>query len=129
MTNVLVTGSTGFIGGALCAELVLSGYSVRAFHRASSNPYLLKGLPVEHAIGDLSTPKSLTSSMKGIDVVFHAAALLGPTNNPDEHYRVTVAGTQTVMNAALQNKVQRVIHTSSIAALGIPPYPSEKNEP
>jgi dihydroflavonol-4-reductase len=129
MTRILVTGSTGFIGGALCAELVQRGYSVRAFHRPSSNLYLLKDLPVEHATGDLATPESLISSMQDIDVVFHTAALLGPTTNPQEHYRVTVAGTHAVMNAALQNKVQRVIHTSSIAALGIPSYPSEKNDP
>ena len=129
MKRVMVTGSTGFIGGALCKELVQQGYSVRAFHRSSSNLYLLKELPVEHAIGDLSSTESLVAAMQGIDIVFHTAALLGPTTNPQEHYRVTVAGTQAVMNAALHNKVQRVIHTSSIAALGIPSYPSEKNAP
>lgn len=129
MTNILITGSTGFIGGALCAELVQRGYSVRAFHRKSSNLDLLKDLPIEHAIGDLASTDSLMSAMKNIDVVFHTAALLGPTTDPKEHFRVTVAGTKAVMDAALHNKVQRVIHTSSIAALGIPPYPSEKNEP
>lgn len=129
MTRVLVTGSTGFIGGALCAELVQMGFFVRAFHRSSSNLNLLTNLPVEHAIGDLATPDSLITAMQDIDVVFHSAALLGPTTDPREHYRVTVAGTRAVMNAALQNNVKKVIHTSSIAALGIPPYPSEKNDP
>ena len=129
MKRVMVTGSTGFIGGALCKELVRQGYSVRAFHRSSSNLYLLKDLPVEHAIGDLSSTESLVAAMQGIDIVFHTAALLGPTTNPAEHYRVTVAGTRAVMDAAIKNNVQRVVHTSSIAALGIPSYPSEKNEP
>lgn len=129
MKQVLVTGSTGFVGGALCRELVQCGYSVRAFHRPSSNLHLLKDLPVEHAIGDLASPESLQSAMQDIDVVFHTAALLGSTTNPDEHHRVTVAGTRAVLDSALQNKVQRVVHTSSIAALGIPPYPSEKSDP
>jgi dihydroflavonol-4-reductase len=129
MKRVLVTGSTGFIGGALCKELVQRGYKVRAFHRSSSNLDLLKDLPVEHAIGDLSSTESLVAAMQDIDIVFHTAALLGPTTNPAEHYRVTVAGTRAVMDAAIENNVQRVVHTSSIAALGIPSFPSETNEP
>ena len=59
MMRALVTGSTGFVGGALCATLLERGFSVRAFHRTSSNLSLIKDLPVEHAIGDLTQPESL----------------------------------------------------------------------
>lgn len=127
--RVLVTGSTGFIGGALCATLIERGFSVRAFHRTSSNLTLIKDLPVEHAIGDLTQPESLVTAMQGIDVVFHSAAFLGNSNKPAAHYSITVKGTQAVMEAALQAKVKRVVHTSSIAALGVPSAPSELNPP
>ncbi|HEX5636997.1 MAG TPA: NAD-dependent epimerase/dehydratase family protein, partial [Gammaproteobacteria bacterium] len=129
MMKALVTGSTGFIGGALCAALVEKGYAVRAFHRSSSNLTLIKDLPVEHAIGDLTQPISVEDAMQGIDVVFHTAAQLGNTSKPAEHYAITVKGTRVVMDAALKHGVQRLVHTSSIAALGVPSSPSELNPP
>jgi dihydroflavonol-4-reductase len=129
MMHILVTGSTGFIGGALCSALVEKGYSVRAFHRASSNLTLLKNLPVEHFIGDLTHPDSIQSAMQGIDVVFHTAALLGNTTDIKQYYAITVKGTKAVLEAAMQNGVQRIVHTSSIAALGVPTSPSEMNKP
>lgn len=127
--RALVTGSTGFIGGALCAALIEKGFSVRAYHRDSSNLTLIKDLPVEHVIGDLTQPESLVNAMQGIDVVFHTAALLGNSNKASEHAAITIQGTRSVMNAALKQKVQRVIHTSSIAALGIPSEPCEMLDP
>jgi|AutmiccommuBRH23_1029490.scaffolds.fasta_scaffold00536_25 dihydroflavonol-4-reductase len=129
MTRILVTGSTGFIGGALCTALVEKGYSVRAFHRASSNLTVLKDLPVEHFIGDLTHPDSLQAALKGIDAVFHTAALLGNTTDIKQYYAITVKGTRAVLDAALQTGVQRVVHTSSIAALGVPYSPSEMYAP
>lgn len=129
MTRALVTGSTGFIGGALCAALIEKGFSVRAFHRSTSNLSLIKDFPVEHAIGDLTQPASLEAAMQGIDVVFHTAAMLGKTTNPEEHYAVTVRGTRAVLDAALSQGIKRFIHTSSIAALGVPTSPSELSPP
>jgi dihydroflavonol-4-reductase len=67
--------------------------------------------------------------MQAVDVVFHTAAFLGNSNKPAKHYSITVKGTQAVMNAALQAGVERVVHTSSIAALGVPSFPSELNPP
>lgn len=127
--RALITGSNGFIGGALCAALIEKGFSVRAFHRVSSNLTLIKDLPVEHVLGDLTHPDSLITAMQGVDVVFHTAAFLGNSNKPAEHLSITVKGTQAVMNAALQAGVDRVVHTSSIAALGVPSYPSELDPP
>lgn len=127
--KVLVTGSTGFVGGALCATLIEKGFAVRAFHRSNSNLTLIRDLPVEHAIGDLTQPSSLEAAMQGIDIVFHTAAQLGNTSKPEEHYAVTVQGTRAVLDAALSQGIQRFIHTSSIAALGIPSMPSELTPP
>ncbi len=118
--KALVTGSTGFVGNAVCRALLGAGYDVRAFHRPSSSLRLLEGLPVEPAIGDLTQPESLLEAMQGVDVVFHAAALLGVREDPGPLQTVTVGGTRAVLQAALQAGVQRVVHTSSVAALGVP---------
>jgi len=120
--RVLVTGASGFIGGHLCRALVAQGHQVRAFHRPTSDLRLLADLPIEHALGDLTQPETLDAALKDIDVVFHTAALLG-SNNAARHYAITVEGTRTLLNAALRAGVQRVVHTSSAVALGIPPRP------
>lgn len=117
----LVTGSTGFIGSHICRALVTQGAHVRAFHRPGSPLTLLENLPVEHAVGDLTDPASVESAMWGVDVVFHAAAQLGSRKNPDQIYNITVQGTRYVLEAARKAGVKRVIHTSSVAALGVPP--------
>ncbi|MBN1536342.1 MAG: NAD-dependent epimerase/dehydratase family protein [Anaerolineales bacterium] len=117
----LVTGSTGFIGSHICQALVTQGTQVRAFHRPGSPLTLLEGLPVEHAVGDLTDAASLESAMQGVDVVFHAAAQLGSHKNPDQIYNITVQGTRHVLEAAFHAKVKRIVHTSSVAALGVPP--------
>ena len=117
--NMLVTGSTGFIGARLCRALVEGGHRVRAFHRPSSTLRLLDGLEVEHALGDLTQPETVQAAMQGIEVVFHAAAWMGG-NEPGRLYSVTVEGTRTVIQAALKAGVKRLVHTSSVAALGVP---------
>ena len=117
--KVLVTGSTGFIGAALCQALCAQGHTVLAFHRPTSNLSLLRDLPVEHVLGDLTQPDTLPPAMADVEVVFHTAALLGGGAYATE-MAVTVQGTRAVMQAARTNGVRRVIHTSSVAALGLP---------
>jgi dihydroflavonol-4-reductase len=117
--NVLVTGSTGFIGSQLCRALVERGHTVRAFHRATSNLRMIADLPLEHAVGDLTRPETIQPALQGIEVVFHTAAQLGG-DEPGRMYTVTVEGTRTVLQAALEAGVRRVVHTSSVAALGVP---------
>jgi dihydroflavonol-4-reductase len=116
----LVTGSTGFIGSNLCRVLLERGYQVRAFHRPSSNTRLLDGLDVEHCLGDLTQPESLEQAVEGAEVVFHAAAWMGGNEQSGRLYAVTVEGTRSILQAARKAGVRRVVHTSSVAALGIP---------
>lgn len=118
--KILVTGSTGFIGAALCRALVEQGHSVRAFHRSSSNLRLLEGLSVDHSIGDLTQPQTVEAAMQDMEVVFHAAAWMG-SSEPGKLYAVTVEGTRAVAQAAIKLGVRRLVHTSSVAALGAPP--------
>lgn len=119
--KILVTGSTGFIGSSLCRALCAQGHQVFAFHRPTSTLRMLEDLPVEHLLGDLTRPETVADAVEGKDVVFHAAALLGGEQS-GRMYAVTVEGTRTVLQAALLAGVQRVVHTSSVAALGVPEY-------
>ncbi len=121
--NVLVTGSTGFIGSHLCRALLEKRHRVLAFHRAESDVSQLKDLAVEHIFGDITQPDTLRKAMKGVDVVFHVAAQLRTPKKFKDWMAVTVSGTTNVMEAALQYNVRRVVHTSSVAALGIPDRP------
>jgi len=127
--RVLVTGSTGFIGGAICQALVANAYTVRAFHRQSSNLTLIKDLPVEHAIGDLTNPESVRNAMQDVDIVIHSAAMLGTSNHSGKMYTVTVEGTRTMLETALAFGVKRFVHTSSVAALGIPLESNDHQSP
>jgi len=120
--RILVTGSTGFIGSHLCRELCNKGHQVIALHRSTSQTDLIEELPIEREIGDITKPNSLTDPFKGVEVVFHTAAKLGKST-PEETHKVTTLGTRNVLDACLKNGVSRLIHTSSVAALGVPIYP------
>ncbi len=118
--RALVTGSTGFIGSHLCRSLLEKGYQVRAFQRATSSQQLISDLEVEPVIGDLTQPETIAAAMQGVDVVFHTASKVDYWRGLNGMYPVTVGGTENVLQAAIENKVQRVVYTSSVAALGIP---------
>jgi len=117
--RIVVTGASGFIGAALCRALVARGETVVALHRPSSNLRLLEGLPVEHALGDLTQPESLRAALAGAQAVFHTAALLGGRPQPGRQYTITVEGSRNLLQAARLAGVGRVVHTSSVAALGV----------
>jgi dihydroflavonol-4-reductase len=118
--KLLVTGATGFVGGAICRELAARGDRVKAFHRVNSDTSLLDDLPVEHQIGDLNDPASLRIAVKGVDAVIHCAAQLGSHADWQLYDQVTIKGTRAILEAARDARVRRFIHTSSVAALGVP---------
>jgi len=119
--KILVTGASGFIGQNLVPRLVEIGHEVRTFGRASAPPKLLAALKIEHARGDVTNPEQVLAAVKGCDMVFHLAGLVSYRKKDlARQYAVNVLGTRHVMNACLKEKVSRVIHTSSVAALGIP---------
>jgi dihydroflavonol-4-reductase len=116
----LITGSTGFIGSLLCRALLARGEQVRAFHRSTSSLSGLEGLPVEHAIGDLTQPETIAEAMQGVEYVFHTAAQTGGWDDLKRYRAVSVQGTQAVVEAALRAGVRRLVFTGSGAALGVP---------
>ncbi len=118
--KILVTGSTGFIGSHLCRALVERGHRVSAFHRPTSILRLLEGLEVEHVLGDLTRPESIQAAINGVEAVFHAGAWMGGSDSTGQQYAVTVEGTRNLLQAAQKAGVHRIVHTSSVAALGVP---------
>jgi len=120
--KALVTGATGFVGSQLAAALVQRGDQVRVLRRQKSSLIALEGLEVEHFYGDITERAAVEDAVRGCDVVFHVAALSSYWRaRRDEIYRVNVEGTRTVMAACLSARVLRVVHTSSVAAIGVRP--------
>jgi dihydroflavonol-4-reductase len=95
---------------------------VRALRRATSSLDSLAGLDVEMAEGDLFDLPALQAAMAGCELVLHVAAVSDYWRTPVETvYRVNVDGTRNVVEAAKQAGVERLVYTSSIGALGVPP--------
>ncbi|MDL1891878.1 SDR family oxidoreductase [Sphingobacteriales bacterium CHB3] len=121
MKNVLVTGGTGFVGSNLAEALLEKGCNVRILRRESSDMRAIEGIDVEHVIGDVRDCESLKKAMKGCDTVFHTAALVTFEKEKAELQReINVGGTRNIVHACLASGVQRLVHTSSIAAIGYP---------
>ena len=120
--RALVTGATGFVGSAVARALCGAGWQVRALTRAGSDRRNLRELPLELAPGDLGDMRSLEEAAAGCEVLFHVAAdyRLGVAD-PGQLYRANVEGTRNVLDAARRTGVRRVVYTSSVATVGLPP--------
>jgi dihydroflavonol-4-reductase len=119
--DALVTGGTGFIGANVVRELLRAGATVRVLARGSSDRRALADLPVEIAEGDLRDRASLSRAAVGVRQVYHVAADYRLwTPDPREIYRANVEGTRTILEVAAEAGAQRIVHTSSVGALGIP---------
>jgi len=119
LNTILVTGATGCVGSNLIAALLERGSGVRAFRRANSDLRALRGLDVEHFIGDVRDQDSLRRAMRGCDTVFHTAALVSFWKKRyEEQFAINVHGTRNVVNACIDLGIETLIHTSSVAALG-----------
>jgi len=127
--KILVTGADGFIGSHLTEELVRQGHNVRAFVFYNSfnswgwldhsEPEIKKSLDV--FAGDIRDPHGVKEAVKGCDVVFHLAALIGipySYHSPDTYVDTNVKGTLNVVQAARELGVAKVVHTSTSEVYG-----------
>lgn len=121
--QALVTGATGFVGANLVEALGTRGWRVRAMRRKTSPLKALEGLTYEDALGDVTDYDALLHATRGVDAVFHVAAIATYWRSDiQQMYRVNVDGTRNVLNAARANGVKRVVVTSSSAAMGRAPF-------
>lgn len=118
MGVTLVTGSTGMLGSHVVRALLLRGDTVRVTVRRTSQLDNLAGLDVEQLECDILDRRQVRRAMRGAQRVFHVAGLTSLRASADASFRVNVEGTRVVMEEALHAGVQRVVHTSSFAAIG-----------
>lgn len=117
--RALVTGASGFTGGALCALLVGRGAAVRGLVRASSDTRALEALGVERVVHDLADEGPLDAAVADIDTVFHVAAAWRSERLPlSAYWDVNVGGTRRLLEAAGRARVGRFVHTSTVGVQG-----------
>ena len=109
--TALVTGGGGFVGKAVVKQLLHHNVDVRVIGR---NRYPdIEELGVTGYIGDLGNLESITRAAKGVDVVFHVAALAGIWGPWENYYRTNVVGTENVIRACKVNNVAALVYTST----------------
>jgi dihydroflavonol-4-reductase len=116
----LVTGANGFVGCYVVRALLARGTAVRAMVRKGADLRALEGLSCEYAWGDLRDAAAVEEATRGCDEVYHVAAdyrLWVVDSAP--MYASNVDGTRNVLTAAHRAKVRRVVHTSTVGAIGI----------
>ncbi|MCR9141326.1 MAG: NAD-dependent epimerase/dehydratase family protein [bacterium] len=119
MAKYFITGGAGFLGINLVRHLMAKkhkcvSYDIAEFDYPERNK-------VQIVTGDIRDFESLKKAMKGCDIVIHTAAAL-PLYTEEDIMSTDVDGTRNVLEAAMQNKIKRVVHVSSTAVYGIPDH-------
>ena len=139
--TVLVTGADGFIGSHLTEELVKKGEKVKAFcyYNSFGTWGWIDTLPkeikneIEVFMGDIRDPNGVRTAMKGMDVVYHLAALIAipfSYHSPDSYVDTNIKGTLNVLNAARDLEVKRLLVTSTSEVYGTAQYvPIDEKHP
>ncbi|MBM4425465.1 MAG: NAD-dependent epimerase/dehydratase family protein [Chloroflexi bacterium] len=117
---IFVTGATGFLGHHLIPALKQAGYQIKALVRPTSRADFLQAQNVETAAGDLLDRDSLIEAMKGCRYVIHGGGLFRLWGEQRSFEQVNVQGTAHMLEAALRNNIERFVHVSSIAVIGVP---------
>jgi len=122
--TALVTGATGFVGCHVARQLAAHGEKMRLLVRASSRRDNIEALDsrlVEVVCGDLTDAASLRDALHGCDTLYHVAADYRLwSKDPQELYRANVDGTRSLLQAAGDAGVTKIVYTSTVGALGIP---------
>jgi nucleoside-diphosphate-sugar epimerase len=111
--KALITGATGFLGGALAHRLHGMGWQVTALGRNSVKLNELEDAGMIPLPADISKRDEIRSACKGQDVVFHCAALPAPWGNFEKFYQANVIGTRNVVQACLEHDTRRLVYIST----------------
>lgn len=141
MKTVLVTGADGFIGSHLVEKLLDDGHKVKAFvYYNSFNSWgWLDTFPkeklnqIEIFSGDVRDPNGVRTALKGVDIVYHLAALIAipySYHSPDSYVDTNVKGTLNILQAARDYNIERVLVTSTSEVYGTAMYvPIDEKHP
>jgi dihydroflavonol-4-reductase len=125
--RVFVLGATGFIGGQIARQAHQAGFDVHALRRQPGAVGSVGDLPISWHSGDLAHFPSLAEAFQGADVLFHAAGYAPQAErNVRRALRTGVEQMRTVLAAARQAEVRRVVYTSSLSTIGPPPPGSDR---
>jgi len=130
--RILVTGGAGFIGSHLVEALVARGHQVRVLDNLGSGSLSnLQGVrrKIDFIRGDIRDPRILKRSIRGVDLIFHQAALRSvpkSVRDPMAYHQVNVTATLELLGVAHREKVQRVIYASSSSVFGETPLPQKE---
>ena len=117
--STIVTGATGFIGSHIVRKLVGRGEEVKVLVRKTSNTKNIDDLEIEKVYGDVLNRESLVDAFKGCKTVYHSAGLVSfKRNDYKKMVDVNVTGAENVLSAAMDSGVDKVLFTSSVAAIG-----------
>ena len=109
--KVLVTGGGGFLGSAICRQLLARGDEVIAYQRSTADE--LKALGIKVVQGDITDADLLNKASRGADAIIHTAAKAGLSVNYDDYFAPNVTGTQNVLSACRSNSIDKLVFTSS----------------
>jgi len=124
----LVTGATGFVGSHLVDALVLRGETVRALVRPTSSMFRLRELGVDIRVGGLTDNATLMAAARGVERIFHCAALVNDWGPPEAFEEANVHGVRNVLAAATRNGVSKFVHLSTSDIYGFPGRPAVESE-
>jgi dihydroflavonol-4-reductase len=117
--KAFITGATGFVGSHVARALAEQGANLRLLIRSTSRTDNITDLRAEVEMGDLRRPESLKKAMRGCQYVFHVAADYRLwVRDPQQMYQANVEGTRSVIQAAQECGVRRVVYCSSVATMG-----------
>ncbi len=131
---ILVTGGTGLVGSHLLYQLVQQNENIVAIHRKSSDLNAVKNVfsyytdnteklfdTIKWVEADITDIPSLTKAFKGIDYVYHSAAMISFSSGDYKNMRkVNIEGTANIVNLCIENNIKKLCFVSSIAAIGKP---------
>ncbi|UCD63728.1 MAG: NAD-dependent epimerase/dehydratase family protein [Candidatus Zixiibacteriota bacterium] len=118
--TILVTGATGLIGSYVTERLLQEGGTVRAYVRHAPKAQSLESLGAEIVVGDIADQSSVSRAVKGCQLVFHFAGVIGNKFKPRSYFdAVNVEGTRIVAEAASEEGIDGFVHTSTVGVYGL----------